>query len=241
MRQSRGKLTGMVHVLVQGHRCMGIFKEKEDQVRMEAIVKEVLGSVKVPLYLCLIKANHMHLILDVSSSGELSGLMKRISLRYGTWYRKRHGWEGQVFRDRYRSEPVLDQDQLLMTVRYLTKEWEKDKAGLLLVGKNVRDMFYFSGGYEESLKKVPMPARVLEEIPDYYGMTQGEADKIIRSRLGQDPRFAFLKLDDEEKKRVISILCKEDHVPSRYIAGCLEIQLRSIQNILRKKNLGKRD
>lgn len=233
MRQARGKLTGIVHVLVQGPRCRGIFREKEDQIRMETIIKEVLNDRQAVLYVSLIEVNHMHLIFEVDSSQELSGIMKRISLRYGTWYRKRHGWTGPVFRDRFRSEPVRDRDQLVMTVRYLTNEWEKNQTGSLSVGKAVRDMFYFSGGYEESLKRVPVPSGVLDEIPDYYGMTKEEIEKIIGSRLGESPRLAFRKMDVEEQRRVIFLFRKEDHIPNRYLAECLGITKQDIRDFLR--------
>jgi len=67
--------------------------------------------------LCLMW-NHFHLLVH-SAEGTLAETMHRVSSGFTRQYNKVHGYTGPLFRSRYTSVPVNDDEQLLVTSRYI--------------------------------------------------------------------------------------------------------------------------
>ena len=62
--------------------------------------------------------NHFH-FLGRSPEGELSAAMHRLGCEYARWYNRRHRREGPLFRNRFVSVPIDDEEQLLVASRYI--------------------------------------------------------------------------------------------------------------------------
>lgn len=119
--------SGIYHVMMRGVNRDAIFLEDEDFERFLgalSLTKDALGCLV--LAYCLM-ANHVHLVIQ--ATGEpLATVMKRLGVRYATWFNRKYGRVGHLFQDRFKSRPVDTDEYLLTLVRYV---WANPvKAGL---------------------------------------------------------------------------------------------------------------
>lgn len=75
-------------------------------------------SVPAALYSYCLMGNHLHLLLKAGSE-PLSGLIKRVGIRFAAWYNHKYQRTGHLFQDRFRSEPVENDAYLLAVYRYI--------------------------------------------------------------------------------------------------------------------------
>ena len=72
--------------------------------------------------------NHFHLLLKVGAE-PLEQIMRRICGSYVYWYNRKYERVGNLFQDRFKSEPVEDDAYLLTAVRYIHQN--PLKAGII--------------------------------------------------------------------------------------------------------------
>ncbi len=91
------------HVINRGRRGEKIFLSKEDYQSFIILLKELneVYNVKIVAY-CLME-NHYHLLIKTPDAN-LSRAMRHLNGVYTQRYNKRHNYDGQLFRGRYKSE-----------------------------------------------------------------------------------------------------------------------------------------
>ena len=106
------------HIMNRGRRGDNVFKEKEDCEIFVALLKEAaeLWDVGISAY-CLM-GNHYH-ILAQTPLGNLSRFMRHLNGVYTQRYNRLHGYDGQLFRGRFKSILVEEESYLLELVRYI--------------------------------------------------------------------------------------------------------------------------
>jgi len=102
----------------RGRRGESIFESDKDRQLFLALLKESaeLWDVRVSAY-CLM-ANHYH-ILAQTPQGNLSRFMRHLNGVYTQRYNKLHGYDGPLFRGRFKSILVEEDNYLLELVRYI--------------------------------------------------------------------------------------------------------------------------
>jgi REP-associated tyrosine transposase len=115
------------HVMNRGRRSESIFSDKQDYVLFVDLLIEVseLWNVQIAAY-CLM-TNHYHILLQ-TPEGNVSRCMRHLNSLYTQRYNRRHGYDGPLFRGRYKSILVSDDSHLLQLVRYIHKN--PVKAGI---------------------------------------------------------------------------------------------------------------
>ena len=74
--------------------------------------------------------NHAHLLINTDEIQELSKYMQKLNSMYAKYYNHMENKRvGYVFRDRYKSEPILDKKQLLQCIKYIHQN--PVKAGMI--------------------------------------------------------------------------------------------------------------
>ncbi|HIR02370.1 MAG TPA: transposase [Candidatus Aveggerthella stercoripullorum] len=109
----------LYHVTMRGIGRQLIFEDDADRKSFLARLKNVLdasGSIDC-LAWCLM-VNHVHLLFEGPLQG-LSILMRTLGAGYAAYFNARHDRVGHLFQGRFGSEPVMDERQLLATVRYI--------------------------------------------------------------------------------------------------------------------------
>lgn len=106
------------HIMNRGRRGDEIFSAANDFEGFISILSESaeLWNVKVAAY-CLM-TNHYHLLIQ-TPKGNLSRFMRHLNGVYTQRYNRFHGYDGQLFRGRYKAILVEEDDYLLELVRYI--------------------------------------------------------------------------------------------------------------------------
>lgn len=114
------------HVMNRGRRGEEIFSCKKDYEVFINLLKETaeLWNVKVTAY-CLMP-NHYHILLQTPEAN-LSRAMRHLNGIYTQRYNKMHGYDGQLFRGRYKSVLVDSDSYLLELLKYIHKNPLKAK------------------------------------------------------------------------------------------------------------------
>jgi len=118
-RQAREKSEkGIYHIILRGINKQQIFEDEEDYFKfLDTIEKYKTTSGYKILAYCLM-GNHIHLLL-MTGKESLEKIFKRIGSSYVYWYNWKYGRAGHLFQDRFKSEPVDDEDYLFTVLKYI--------------------------------------------------------------------------------------------------------------------------
>jgi REP element-mobilizing transposase RayT len=136
------------HVMNRGRRSESVFTDKHDYIMFIDLLIEIseIYNIRVAAY-CLM-TNHYHILLQ-TPDGNISRCMRHLNSIYTQRYNRNHGFDGQLFRGRYKSILVCEDSHLLQLVRYIHKN--PVKAGLV---NDMADYDWSSyNGYLSSAKK----------------------------------------------------------------------------------------
>lgn len=106
------------HITARGNRRSDIFKDEEDYKMYLTIVNECKIKFEFELCCYCLMTNHIHLEIETSDVS-ISKIMKRINQIYAQYFNKKYNYIGHLFQDRYHSELIEDDKQMLVTSRYI--------------------------------------------------------------------------------------------------------------------------
>ena len=118
--------TGIYHVMLRGIDRQLIFEDSEDYIRFLDIVEECREVCNFQLYAYCLMGNHVHLLMKVQDEG-LETIFKRIGGRYVYYYNVKYQRVGHLFQDRFKSEPVDNNEYFLTVLRYIHQNPVKAK------------------------------------------------------------------------------------------------------------------
>ena len=109
------------HVTARGNHRSDIFKDKEDFAYYLILIKETLDYYISDKYIvisyCLMD-NHVHILIKTEDK-PLGPFIGRINSKYAKHYNKKYNYIGHLFQDRYFSEVIESDTQMLETSRYI--------------------------------------------------------------------------------------------------------------------------
>ena len=115
--------TGIYHVMLRGINKQLIFETSSDYRRFTDLMasmvapKDELGKPlpqRCTFFAYCLMPNHVHLL--IAEGGEsLATVMKRMATAYAQYYNVKYERSGHLFQDRFRSEPVNDENYFLGT------------------------------------------------------------------------------------------------------------------------------
>jgi len=106
------------HVMNRGRRGDNIFQAKEDYLTFIELLKELNEVFKIRVASYCLMTNHYHLLVQTPDAN-LSRAMRHLNGVYTQKYNKKHGYDGQLFRGRYKSILVETDSYVLELVRYI--------------------------------------------------------------------------------------------------------------------------
>ena len=106
------------HIMNRGRRGEEVFLTRKDYLVFLALLREasVLWDVRISAF-CLME-NHYHILAQTPLSN-LSRFMRHLNGIYTQRYNRLHGFDGQLFRGRFKSILVEEDAYLLQLVRYI--------------------------------------------------------------------------------------------------------------------------
>lgn len=120
--------TSFFHVMVQGINKEFIFKKERYIDRYVYLLRKNLDRESLKIIAFCIMNNHAHLLTQVGNKENLSKYMQKVNSMYAKYYNYMENERvGYVFRDRYKSEPILNKRQLIQCVKYIHQNPVKAK------------------------------------------------------------------------------------------------------------------
>ena len=186
-RQARKKSkTGIYHIMLRGINGQQIFEDSEDYNKFLRILEECKEISEFEIFAYCLMSNHIHLLLKEVKE-PIEQIIKRITTRFVYWYNIKYQRSGHLFQDRFKSEPVENDEYFLTVVRYIHQN--PVKAGIC---KKPQDYNYSS--YNEYFRK-----ETLVDCDFVFGMI--ETDDFIKF----NNKKAFEQCLDIEEKPTIRV------------------------------------
>ncbi|MEA1940284.1 MAG: transposase [Candidatus Caldatribacteriota bacterium] len=110
--------TNIYHVMIRGNRKQDIFLDDEDRFKFLKVLRKVKQKKEYTLYAYCVMNNHVHLLIKEKDE-QLSQTMKRINVSYANYFNKKYRQVGHLFQDRFKSEPIEDDNYLLAVLSYI--------------------------------------------------------------------------------------------------------------------------
>ena len=120
--------SGIYHMMLRGINQQVIFEDDEDYTKFINTLEtyKAVSGYKVFAY-CLM-SNHIHILIKVEKE-DIDLIMKRIAGSYVYWYNWKYYRKGHLFQDRFKSEPVENDEYFLTVLRYIHQN--PIKAGIV--------------------------------------------------------------------------------------------------------------
>ena len=110
--------SGIYHIMLRGINQQIIFEDDEDYTKFIDTLEiyKAVSGYKVFAY-CLM-SNHIHILLKVEKE-DIDLIIKRIAGSYVYWYNRKYYRKGHLFQDRFKSEPIENDEYFLTALRYI--------------------------------------------------------------------------------------------------------------------------
>lgn len=119
-RKSRNSIkTSYYHIMTQGINKSYIFERTEDIKYYIKCMFKLKDNYSLKIIAYCIMNNHAHLLIKTELIEELSKYMQRLNIKYSHYFNKKYNRVGYVFRDRYKSEGIYDEEHLYNCIRYI--------------------------------------------------------------------------------------------------------------------------
>ncbi|NLO48142.1 MAG: transposase [Clostridiales bacterium] len=218
--------TGIYHILLIGINQQQIFKDREDNEKFIKVLAECKKISEYRLYAYCLMGNHLHLMIKVNKE-PLGQIFKRICGRYVYWYNAKYHRAGHLFQDRFKSEPIEDDECFLRVLRYIHQNPVKAKLVNKIADypyssypsyRNTKDNHLVDADFlPGKMNKEQLVKFHSESSEDtYLDITEGpirltdeQATEIIRKVTKGENLSAFHVLENKMRNNIISKLKNE--------------------------------
>lgn len=102
----------------RGARRAPIFETASDARRFLELIGDAIDRTGAEVHAYCLMTNHFHLLVR-SPDGSLADFVRHFAARYALTFNQRHGYDGPLFKGRYRSKPVGSDRYLSAVTRYI--------------------------------------------------------------------------------------------------------------------------
>jgi len=183
---------GIYHVFNRGNNRRDLFEDYVDFRYFSDRILTLKMEIDVDVIHYCFMQNHFHLLLQVSKGEALIKFMHRLQLGYARYFKKRYGFVGHVFQERFRSPLISKESYYLQCGRYI--ERNPVKIGVV---KNAWEYKWSSANYYAVGLRDPLVTR------NFYYDSLGESDEIRQTRYRE-----FLKVEEPYGRIVDEALLK---------------------------------
>ena len=188
--------SGVYHIVLRGINKQTIFFDDEDKEVFVNRLKLTKQDTPYDMYAFCIMSNHIHLLIKETETAP-GKVMQKILCSYVHWYNRKYERIGNLFQDRYKSEPIEKDSHLLCCLRYIHQnpvkagmvreigEYGWSSHGLYLNGKEsfvetgfLLGMLGGVDGYEKFIKAEETNA--FEEFDNAPPLSDGKLNQMIQ-------------------------------------------------------------
>jgi len=118
-RKSRIDAPGALHhIIARGIERRAIFRDEGDRADFLERLGDNLEETRTSCFAWALLPNHFHLLLRTGAT-PISIIMRRVLTGYAVVYNQRHGRQGHLFQNRFKSVLCQEEPYLLELVRYI--------------------------------------------------------------------------------------------------------------------------
>lgn len=129
-RKSRNLLDNILsHHMVQGINRECIFKTNEEKSKYLGLLEKYYLKFGINIISHCIMDNHAHMLLYSKRIQNISGFMKQVNSIYAMDYNKKKDRVGYVYRNRFKSVPIMTRKQMHTCIKYI--HMNPVKAGIV--------------------------------------------------------------------------------------------------------------
>lgn len=110
---------GFLHVISRGNNRRKIFLNPRDFKAYYLFLKKLKKEEAIKIFHYCIMPSHVHLLVGVGESSNISKFMKRVNLKYFFYYSKKHNYIGHLWQDRFRSKLVEQDAYFIQCGKYI--------------------------------------------------------------------------------------------------------------------------
>jgi len=107
------------HIITRGNNRNIIFKAKKDYLFFLSLITKYKKEHSFNLYHYCLMPNHVHLLIQIKKSTDFSIFMKKLNLAYFYYFKKRYGWVGHFWQNRFKNQPVGKDDYFIQCGKYI--------------------------------------------------------------------------------------------------------------------------
>jgi putative transposase len=156
------------HAYCRGNNKMKIFHVGYDYAKYKRNIIKYKEKYRFKLYAYSLMPNHLHLLLELQSPGDITKVMKSLNLSYSAWHNRRYGCVGHVWQGRYKHRSIENDNDFLFCMAYI--EMNPVKAGLT----DVAEDYKWSSCYERFKKTKD---RIIDFHPIYLDLSPNEQER----------------------------------------------------------------
>ncbi|GAA0123937.1 MULTISPECIES: transposase [Clostridium] len=162
--------SGIYHVMTRSFPDKSLFYDDSDKEKMLQILRKLQIEENFKVYAYCLMDTHTHFLINING-GDLGKMMKKFNLRYGGYLRKCKNHKGPVFRDRYKSKPINNDEYLIEVSKYI----HRNPIDIKAYRENPECYTYSSLSLYLGLEKNKFNLCDVEYIMSYFGKKKRKA------------------------------------------------------------------
>lgn len=229
--------TGVYHILFQGPPGRPPFWEAADRSAFADLIREKRSGGEYFLYAYCILPDRAQFVIREGRAG-LERITKRLGISYARYYQRKYSWQGKVFHDRFKSQPLKDDGMLRAAIRYvhgLNGANALSSVGLyrdllegMLVLPGIFSLFEGEADPFAAAAELAEPAEAAAgdcflTVPDPFALQEAEA--AARWRMQQflaERQMTMLQLKQrqcrQERRQILELLADDERLSGRHLA-----------------------
>lgn len=119
---------GFYHIISRSLNDTWIFRDNIDFNHFIQLIRTAKEKYPIRLFHYVLMNTHFHMVLQAANHTILSKHIGYLKWHYSLWNRKKYGWKGPLWRERYKSLPIENEDYLYACGMYI--EYNPLRAGI---------------------------------------------------------------------------------------------------------------
>jgi REP element-mobilizing transposase RayT len=169
--------------MVRGIEGRAIFSDDRDRREFLHRVSRVFLECGTSCYAWALMPNHVHFVVRTGQR-RLAHVMARLLTGYAGYFNERHARAGHLFQNRYKLVPVLDDDYLLVVIRYVHRN--PLEAGFVRDAEALRR--YPWGGHAALVGERTAAFQDVGFVLDRFGPSRTRARERLQAWMEDAPR-----------------------------------------------------
>ena len=238
------QISNYYHVMVQGDEKKHIFKKDISKMRYLRFLMHNAARNNIQILAYCIMNNHAHILVHVPDYPSLSKMMLQLGTTYGIYYSKIRRNVGHVFRERFKSEPILNLSHLANCIKYIhenpVKAYLVDLPGAYRYS-SYSEYVHKTGCYNQIYSLNVFSAEMLSSLTTPSNLKFDFLDERPTFELLESVLNEIIKtydITDLNKKQILEIydtLSKRCNAPRNEIAKHLNISDYRLKKLLRER------